>query len=94
MADFMRGSAPLIVIGGRSARHRVGEDIAAVLFEGGASFVGAVGRREVANAEEAAAKVGEKVDVQISVVTLAQSWFNCSSQLGTIAMNLQIFKSI
>ena len=61
MADLMRGRAAEIEVRGGAAGEGVSEDIAAVLVEGGGT-AGRVGG-EVADAEEAAAEVGEEVDV-------------------------------
>ena len=61
MPDLVRRRAALVVVRYGAAGHAAGEDVAAVLVVG-ATAGGGVGW-EVADAEEAAAEVGEEVDV-------------------------------
>lgn len=63
MADLVRSGAAKVVVGGTTAWDGVGEHVAAIFQEGGAGSVSAGGGGEVADAEEAAAEVGEEVDV-------------------------------
>ena len=70
MADLMGCRSTLVIVGGGASGYRLGEDIAAVLVEGGVPrrYV----RGEVANPEESAAEVGEEVDVQVGVSTFSK----------------------
>lgn len=61
MTDLVRRRAALVVIRHAAAGHAAGEDVAAVLVVGACTGSGIGG--EVADAEEAAAKIGEEVDV-------------------------------
>lgn len=70
MADLMGCRATLVVIGGCTSGNRLGKDVAAVLFIGGAPWRCVC--REVANPEEAATEVGQEVDVEVGVGALAQ----------------------
>lgn len=69
MADLMRCRSALVVISRRPTRHRLRKHIASILVVLRASRRHIGG--EVADAEEAAAKVGKEVDVQVFVGAFA-----------------------
>ena len=70
MPDLVRRRAALVVVRHAAAGHAAGEDVATVLVVGAAAGGGVGG--EVADAEEAAAEVGEEVDVEAAVGAFAQ----------------------
>ena len=72
VADFVGGAAALIVVCGGAAGDGVGEDVATVFFECGTGSRGAGRGGEVADAEKAAAEVGEEIDVQVDVCAFAE----------------------
>lgn len=70
MPDLVGGGAAKVEGHSGATGEGVSEDVATVLVEGGGARVDVCG--EIADAEEAAAQVGEEVDVQVGVVTLAE----------------------
>lgn len=65
VADLVRRSSAQVERCGSASWDRLGEHVASILFEGGAAWRGI--SREVADAEEAAAKVGKEVDIKVGV---------------------------
>ena len=67
VAHFMGSRPAEVVVCGATPWNAVGEDVAAVFFEGGGGAGCASRGGEVADSEEAAAEVGEKIYVQVGV---------------------------
>lgn len=65
MADLVCRSSAQVEGCGSASWDGLGEDIASVLVEGGAAWRGS--SRKVADAEEAAAKVGKEVYIKVGV---------------------------
>lgn len=81
VTDFVHGSQSLVVVGGITAGKRACEVDAAVEDQVGG---GGVGEREVAEAEQAAAKVGKEVEVEVGVGALLEGLLHLS--LGGAAL--------
>ena len=74
MPDFMRSRAPQIKVPRAPARETVCEDLATVLIKRGTASRGVGGER--ADTQQAAAKVGKEVDVEVGVVAFPEGGFH------------------
>lgn len=84
MADLVRRGAALVVVRSGPARNRLSENVASI-FVVSLGAGGGVGG-EVANAEQAAAEVGEEIDVQVLVGSLAE----CGFHLGIVVASCPV----